>query len=132
VAALRAYAGRTDPVPEIEDALPFEPPSDLRAILFRIAQEAIANARKHASATRIHVSVAGLEGGIRLVITDDGGGFDVGVIDAPEPGHLGLPTMIERAELAGGRCRVESEPGRGTSVSAWFPVAEPASAGAGA
>lgn len=132
IPALRAYAGTEDPVPEIEDGLPFELPPELRAIAFRIAQEAIANARKHAAARRIHVSIASLEGGIRLVITDDGSGFDVVVIDAPEPGHIGLPTMIERAELAGGRCQIESEPGRGTTVSAWLPLDEPASANAGA
>jgi PAS domain S-box-containing protein len=131
VPALRACVGEADPVPEIEDALPFEPPSELRAILFRIAQEAIANARKHASATRIHVSIAVFDGGVRLVITDDGLGFDVGVIESPEPGHIGLPTMIERAQLAGGGCEVQSEPGRGTTVSAWLPLAEPSSANAG-
>ena len=118
-------------MPEIDDALPFEPPSELRASLFRIAQEAIANARKHASATRIYVSIAGFDGGVRLVITDDGLGFDVGVIESPEPGHIGLPTMIERAQLAGGGCEVQSEPGRGTTVSAWLPLAEPSSANAG-
>jgi PAS domain S-box-containing protein len=131
VPALRACLGDERPVPEIEDALPFEPSSELRAILFRIAQEAIANARKHASATRIHVSIAALDGGVRLVITDDGLGFDVGVIESPEPGHIGLPTMIERAQLAGGGCEVQSEPGRGTTVSAWLPLAEPSSANAG-
>jgi PAS domain S-box-containing protein len=131
VPALRACVGDADPVPEIEDALPFEPPSELRAILFRIAQEAIANARKHASATRIHVSIAALDDFVRLVITDDGLGFDVGVIESPEPGHIGLPTMIERAQLAGGGCEVQSEPGRGTTVSAWLPLAEPSSANAG-
>lgn len=131
VPALRAYLGDEDPVPEIEDALPFEPPPELRAILFRIAQEAIANARKHASATRIHVSIAARDGCVRLVITDDGLGFDVGAIESPEPGHIGLPTMIERAQLAGGGCEVHSEPGRGTTVSAWLPLAEPSSASAG-
>jgi PAS domain S-box-containing protein len=131
VPALRAYVGDEHPVPEIEDALPFEPPSELRAILFRIAQEAIANARKHASSTRIHVSIAALDDCVRLVITDNGLGFDVGVIESPEPGHIGLPTMIERAQLAGGGCEVQSEPGRGTTVSAWLPLAEPSSANAG-
>jgi PAS domain S-box-containing protein len=131
VPALRACLGDEDPVPEIEDALPFEPPPDLRATLFRIAQEAIANARKHASATRIHVSITALDGGVRLMITDDGLGFDVGVIQSPEPGHIGLPTMIERAELAGGGCEVRSEPGRGTTVTAWLPLGEPSSASGG-
>jgi PAS domain S-box-containing protein len=131
VPALRACLGDEDPVPEIEDALPFEPAPELRAILFRIAQEAIANARKHASATRIRVSIGALDGGVRLAITDDGIGFDVGVIESPEPGHIGLPTMIERAQLAGGGCEVHSEPGRGTTVSAWLPLAEPSSANAG-
>ena len=131
VPALRACVGDADPVPEIEDALPFEPPSELRAILFRIAQEAIANARKHASATRIQVSIAALDGGVRLAISDDGLGFDVRVIESPEPGHIGLPTMIERAQLAGGGCEVHSESGRGTTVSAWLPLAEPSSANAG-
>ncbi len=128
VAALRAYAGDAEPIPRIEDTLPFEPPSELRAILFRIAKEAIANARKHAFATRIEVSVADADGGVRLVIADDGHGFDVGVIDSPEPGHIGLPTMIERAQLAGGRCRIESERGRGTTVDAWLPLDQAASA----
>ena len=131
VPALRAWVGDADPVPEIEDALPFEPPSELRTILFRIAQEAIANARKHASATRIHVSIAAYDDCVRLVVTDDGLGFDVGVIESPEPGHIGLPTMIERAQLAGGGCEFHSEPGRGTRVSAWLPLAEPSSANAG-
>jgi signal transduction histidine kinase len=53
------------------------------------------------------------------------------VIESPEPGHIGLPTMIERAQLAGGGCEVHSEPGRGTTVSAWLPLAEPSSANAG-
>src|SRR4030095_14631580 len=59
--ALRACLGDEHPVPEIDDALPFEPPSELRAILFRIAQEAIANARKQAPPTRIHGSTAAPE-----------------------------------------------------------------------
>ena len=132
VPALRAYAGTSDPESEIEGVLAFEPPPELRAILFRIAQEAIANARKHASATRIEVSIADVDEGVRLTVTDDGRGFEVGVIDSPEPGHIGLPTMIERAQLAGGRCQVESQPGHGTSVSAWVPVDQAASADAGA
>jgi PAS domain S-box-containing protein len=132
VPALMAYAGNAEPVPAFEARMPFEPPPEVRATLFRIAQEAIANARKHAAASRIDVSIADAEGGVLLVVTDDGQGFDVAVIDAPEPGHIGLPTMIERAQLAGGRCEVESASGKGTSVSAWLPLDQAASANAGA
>jgi signal transduction histidine kinase len=54
-------------------------------------------------------------------VVDDGVGFDTSA-RAPDRGHIGLPTMVERAELAGGRCRIESETGRGTTVDAWLPL----------
>jgi signal transduction histidine kinase len=69
----------------------------------------------------VTVSVVTEEGGIRLRIVDDGVGFDAS-LRQPDRGHIGLPTMVERAELAGGRCRIESEPGRGTTVDAWLPL----------
>jgi signal transduction histidine kinase len=121
-AALHAWAGDAEPTPSIEDGLTEEPPLETQAILFRIAQEAIANARKHAGANRIEVSIAEEDGGVRLVVSDDGTGFDRGVIVVPEPGHIGLPTMVERAELAGGHCEIESDAGHGTSVRAWIPL----------
>ncbi|HLA92878.1 MAG TPA: PAS domain-containing protein [Actinomycetota bacterium] len=132
VSALRAYSSDMKPVPEIVDELGSEPPSDIRVILFRIAQEAIANARKHAEAGAITVSLATEDGGVHVVITDDGRGFDTVALDSPQPGHIGLPTMVERAELAGGRCRIQSRPGEGTTVDAWVPfgMAVPANAGA--
>ena len=132
VSALRAYSSGVNPVPEIVDGLRSEPPPDIRAILFRIAQEAISNARKHASPDAIRVSIATEEDGVELVVSDDGSGFDVAALDAPEPGHIGLLTMIERAELAGGRCRIRSEPGGGTTVDAWVPFGFAVSATAGA
>ena len=133
VSALRAYSSGGTPVPEIVDRLRSEPPPDIRVILFRIAQEAIANARKHADAAAITVSLATEDGGVRVVVTDDGRGFDTAVLETPQPGHIGLPTMVERAELAGGRCRIESRPeGGGTTLDAWVPfgMAVPANAGA--
>jgi PAS domain S-box-containing protein len=125
-AALHAWAGDAEPAPSIEDRLTAEPPRETQVIVFRIAQEAIANARKHAGANRIEVSIAEEDGGVRLVVSDDGSGFDPGVVVVPEPGHIGLPTMLERAELAGGHCEIESDPGRGTSVRAWLPLASAA------
>jgi PAS domain S-box-containing protein len=130
VSALRAYSSDVVPVPLIEDHLREEPPTEVRAILFRIAQEAIANARKHARAGAITVWLATEDGGVRVRVTDDGKGFDPAILDAPEPGHIGLPTMIERAELAGGRCTIQSRPGGGTTIDAWVPLGLAAQTGA--
>jgi nitrate/nitrite-specific signal transduction histidine kinase len=57
-------------------------------------------------------------------VTDDGVGFGAQEISASAPGHLGLTSMRERAELAGGWCRVQSLPGNGTSVEVWLPDPE--------
>jgi signal transduction histidine kinase len=123
VPALRSYvAGIHEPEIVVEDELEAEPPADIRALLFRIAQEAITNARKHASASRIVVALTTADGGARLRVTDDGVGFDPPRGVEPVAGHIGVPTMIERAELAGGRCRIESERGRGATVEAWLPL----------
>ncbi len=93
---------------------------DRRVVLFRIAQEALANVRKHAAASLVTVALADDGGGIRLEVRDDGRGFALDE-QATLPGHLGLPAIQERAELAGGWCRIESAPGAGTNVTAWVP-----------
>ncbi|HET9671541.1 MAG TPA: PAS domain-containing protein [Actinomycetota bacterium] len=96
-----------------------EPSPEARVTLYRIAQEAIGNARKHAGATRVDVRVATAEGGVALRITDDGRGFDPAA--EPEPGHLGLSTIVERVQLAGGRFSIRSEPGSGADLACWLP-----------
>ncbi len=123
-ATLRAYhEDLRFPVGWTLDArLEAEPPLDLGAILFRIAQEAVTNAGKHADAQRLEVSVTTLDGGIRLLVRDDGMGFDPDDAAHLAHGHIGLPTMKERAELAGGWCRLDSRPGLGTTVEAWVPI----------
>jgi len=130
-AALRVYLGGAEGGPEfsVEDRLEAEPPPEIRTVLFRIAQEAIVNVRKHAGAGRLRVTLVSEEGGVRMSISDDGRGFDTSGMAAPVPGHLGLPTMIERAELAGGWCRVRSAPGEGTVVECWLPILVYADAG---
>jgi signal transduction histidine kinase len=55
-------------------------------------------------------------------VIDDGKGFTPDLTGTPEPGHLGLTTMVERAELAGGWVRVLSTPGQGTTVECWLPA----------
>lgn len=108
---------------ELDDRLTTEPGDEPRAVLFRIAQEALTNVRKHADATRVAVSLDPVDGGILLVIRDDGGGIPgaAGAAGTPVPGHLGLQSMRERAELAGGSFAVSSREGSGTSVEAWIP-----------
>lgn len=107
---------------EVLDELVGEPGPDLRAVLFRLAQEAITNVRKHADARSVKVTTASTSGGISISVCDDGRGFDPGLSDRPEPGHLGLSTMVERAELLGGWCRITSEPGAGATIECWLPA----------
>jgi signal transduction histidine kinase len=91
--------------------------------LYRIGQEAIHNIVKHANASRAAVRLARDGDLVRLTVTDDGGGFAPG--DVPR-GHLGLLGMRQRLDLIGGELRVESAPGRGTTVDASVPVADEA------
>ncbi len=107
---------------QVVDRLAAEPEPELRAILYRTAQEAVSNARKHAAATVVSVTLRSEGQGVCVRIDDDGAGFDTKRLDDPEPGHLGLLTMVERAELMGGWCRVSSTVGSGTSVECWLPA----------
>ena len=85
--------------------------------LFRIVQEAMANVAQHARATEVVLTEAEDNGTVRLVIADNGVGFDQERLGQPEGRHRwGLMTMNERAAAAGGRCRIESQPGQGTRV----------------
>jgi two-component system sensor histidine kinase UhpB len=85
--------------------------------LFRIVQEAMTNVAKHARATGVVLTEAEDNGTVRLVIADNGVGFDPGRLGQPEGRHLwGLMTMSERAAAAGGHCRIDSQPGQGTRV----------------
>ena len=88
--------------------------------LYRIAQEAMTNALRHAEAEEISVVVDRREGRLRLVVEDDGRGFRQ---DGPtETDRLGLVGMRERAEILGGTLVVESLPGSGTTVVVEAPV----------
>jgi signal transduction histidine kinase len=88
--------------------------------LFRIAQEAVINAARHASATRVAVAIAERDGRVILTVRDDGVGFD---LDAPgtDADHWGLRSMRERASAIGGMLHVESVRGTGTRVTAEVP-----------
>jgi signal transduction histidine kinase len=105
-----------------EEAMVDEPPVPIRLQLYRIAQVALANARKHAAATRVDVRLESRDRGYLVRVRDDGRGFDVG--EGSEPGHLGISSMRERAEMLGGWLSIETDPGSGTTVEFWLP-AEP-------
>jgi signal transduction histidine kinase len=111
----------------VESRFTTQPPSEARSILYRIAQEAITNVIKHAHAKGVDVVLEQRDRGFLLRIADDGGGFSAEDVDSRLPMHLGLMAMRQRAEMAGGWCRVRSLVGTGTTVEAWVPApqAEP-------
>lgn len=128
-AALRLYIQQSggDVEYRLDERISGEPSPETRVILYRLAQEALTNVRKHARASSASVVLDERDGGYRLRVTDDGVGFNVE--DAgPVPGHLGLAAMRERAELAGGWLRIESAVDAGTTVEFWLPPQEPAEA----
>jgi signal transduction histidine kinase len=85
--------------------------------LFRIAQEALTNVAKHARAGEVAVTLEMDNGTVRLVIGDDGCGFDLTCLADSAGSHgWGVPIMVERAEAVGGWFRIESSPGQGTQV----------------
>ena len=99
-------------------------PSAVETGLFRVAQEALANVRKHATTTRVHLALRRKGRAVRLEVQDWGRGFQpTAARDGAGPGErVGLPGMQERVALLGGRCRVQSRPGAGTRVVAEIPL----------
>jgi signal transduction histidine kinase len=98
---------------------------DVELGVFRIAQEAMRNALRHASARHIAVTIEFLRDKLALTVVDDGRGFDPGVPGDRYAEHLGLLGMRERARLLGGQVEVRSAPGQGTTVDATIPLAGP-------
>jgi PAS domain S-box-containing protein len=125
VEALRLYLDQTKREHGFEYTLEArfaaEPQPEVRATAYRIAQEAIANITKHARATHVGVRLEDRAGGVWIRISDDGQGF------SPEQarrqiGHVGLDSMKERAELAGGWWKLTSAHGAGTTVEFFLPT----------
>jgi signal transduction histidine kinase len=88
-----------------------------------IAQEALANAVRHAHPHRITVRLAAADGDLLLTVTDDGDGFDPE--DAGHQHGIGLSLMLERVTELGGDLRLDSTPGRGTTVLIRLPGQRP-------
>jgi two-component system, NarL family, sensor histidine kinase UhpB len=99
-------------------------PDQVETTLFRIVQEAINNAAKHAHAHALHLSVGFEPACVRATVTDDGRGFNRSQATAPsgEVAGLGLLGMRERAFLLDGSVTIASEPGRGTIVQVKIPL----------
>jgi signal transduction histidine kinase len=93
-------------------------PGDVETALYRIVQESLTNVVKHAHAQRVSISLTRQEGSVKAVVEDDGQGFDPAKAD----GGYGLVGMRERLALLGGRLRVESSPGAGTTIAADVPL----------
>jgi signal transduction histidine kinase len=99
--------------------------SDLRAVMFRIAQEAITNVVRHANANRIDIQLDYIEDNIYLRVEDNGQGFNTDVVLKKKPGKptaWGLLGMVERALLVGGTCNILSHPGKGTLIEVNVPI----------
>jgi signal transduction histidine kinase len=94
---------------------------EVETTVYRLVQEALTNAAKHAAANTVKVVVAASDGRMTLEVADDGGGFDVSAVHV----GFGLPGMHERVALAGGMMEITSDPA-GTLVRASLPVREAA------
>jgi signal transduction histidine kinase len=98
-------------------------PPDFEIACFRVVQESITNALRHASARRLEVRIVRSATRVSLTVADDGCGFDLGTLDeAAANGHLGVLGMRERIRARGGRFKLTSAPGAGTSVNVELDV----------
>jgi signal transduction histidine kinase len=98
-------------------------PAATTTLLFRVAQEALRNAGKHADATHVSVRLRHLAGTVRLEVSDDGRGFSAEDLDQRRrDGHVGLSLLRDLVADAGGTLHVESRPGDGTDVAVEVPL----------
>jgi len=97
---------------------------DVQTACFRIGQEALTNAARHAEASEVHVMLRVGSGRLELDVVDNGRGFDLEEFISPQERrkHFGLVSMNERAVLVGGSVEIDSVPGQGTRVRAVFPL----------
>jgi signal transduction histidine kinase len=104
------------------DSPPCLLPAVTRTQLLHITGEALANAWQHAQATQVHAHLAQTAGAIRIVVEDDGRGFNPTAVNGGN--HLGLRIMRTRAARIGGRLEINSSPGAGTRVAVSLPLAD--------
>jgi signal transduction histidine kinase len=99
-------------------------PPEFEVNLFRITQECLNNVLKHANASQANFTLTQANSDLRLVVEDNGDGFDYTRLASmpPEQRGFGLPQMAERAKIMGGRLGIESHPGRGTRLTVDVPL----------
>jgi PAS domain S-box-containing protein len=100
--------------------VPRRVPSDSALCLFRVAQEALRNVKRHSGADRAEVKIEWNGDTLHLIVTDDGQGFDPRNL-APDAG-IGIRSMEERLRFVGGKLELHSQPSQGTRIDAWVPL----------
>lgn len=123
-AHLREFQARVGTPVEFElDSLAERLPRDTEVVVYRVVQEALTNIAKYAAASRVEVKLhQERDGGLSLLVRDNGKGFDVEAARNSRSRGLGLFGMQERVELVGGRIEWRSVRGQGTEVRAWIPL----------
>ena len=99
-------------------------PPEFEVNLFRIVQETLNNVLKHASASQVKITLTRERAHLRLVVEDDGRGFDASRLAslAPDQRGLGLREITERAKMMRGRVVIQSRPGQGTRLTVEVPT----------
>ena len=128
-AALELYmeraAGEESLAYELVDRTGHQPSEPTLTLLYAAGREALANVRKHADASHVSVLLEQQGDGFSLAVRDDGKGFSPADGMRVRSGHLGLPAMRERVEMAGGSLRLESRPGAGATLEVRLPDTAP-------
>jgi len=122
----REFSARTGIETDLTGAadLPLFEPS-VQTQVFRMIQESLANVRKHARAKKATVAIQSTASGLRIVVQDNGDGFDLRTVEDMARGHMGLSIMKERAANLGGTVQITTAPGQGTSVRIEIPITRP-------
>jgi signal transduction histidine kinase len=98
-------------------------PSVIETTIFRVIQEALINAHRHANATQVEVIIAEKDGSLQFSVIDNGAGLAVERMSKPKR-NLGLARMVDYADLLNGKLRILSDPQRGTQVILSIPYPE--------
>jgi signal transduction histidine kinase len=119
-----AFTARTGIVPQTKVNCSLGDMTDSQQItLLSLIREALSNIRKHSDAASVAIEITSAGQGLKVEVTDDGGGFDpeATLVSAARAGHLGLVGMHERVRMLGGSTQIDSKPGGPTLISATLP-----------